>query len=257
VTPSASAGEAEPYATFVKIARCSNVALCLQGDDDTSRPCRKIVQSQGVDSTELFQAPEPWVGEIDVAPILFVASNPSIGDDDHACGSASDDQIWESHHLAFGGGKRTYIIDGIKTTKPDGTPGHTVRYWCAIRARARELITGRPVIPGTDYAITEIVHCKSMREEGVADAADECARKHFDAVMAVSVARVVIALGAFAWRKFLGNAVVPPESPVRRTYGGRERTLVFLPHPSSFIGPKSIAKRYPTDIVSLRLLITP
>ena len=72
-------------------------------------------------------------------------------------GSAGDEQIWESHHLAFGGGKRAYILNGTETTKPDGTPGHVVNYWRSIRARARELIPERPVKPGRDYAITEIV----------------------------------------------------------------------------------------------------
>jgi hypothetical protein len=251
--PSADAANGGTFATFVSIARCPNVALCLDGGD-VSHPCRKIVHSQRVNSKDLFQVPEPWVGQIDVAPILFVASNPSIGDDQHACGSASNGLIWESHQLAFGGGRRTYIIDGIKTTKPNGAPGHIVRYWCSIRARARELIPARPVVPGTDYAITEIVHCKSKGEHGVSEAADECARRHFDAVMAVSAARVIVALGAFAWRKFLGNSA-PPATPIRQMYGGRERILVFLPHPSSFVGPKSIAKRYSADIEWMRRLI--
>jgi hypothetical protein len=48
----------------------------------------------------------PWIGEITVAPILFLSSNPSIGDDRHALGSSTDEALRDSHHHAFGGGTR-------------------------------------------------------------------------------------------------------------------------------------------------------
>ena len=51
---------------------------------------------------------------------MFISSNPSIGKDDHSCGGTSDDTIWESHHLAFGGRSRPYIIDGVWTTDEEG-----------------------------------------------------------------------------------------------------------------------------------------
>lgn len=57
----------------------------------------------------------------------------------------------------------------------DGThaPGW-VRFWAAVRARASELL-GRSAIAGFDYAISEIVHCKSDSEVGVS-AAEGCSR---------------------------------------------------------------------------------
>jgi len=209
-------------------------------------------QKWAADTYARFQVPEPWVGQIDKARILFVASNPSIGDDDHALGGSDDNTIWESHHLAFGGGSRAYIIDGIKTTNDKGEPGHTVRYWCSIRARAKELMP--TAVPGQDYAITELVHCKSRKEIGVSEAADECFRKHFENVMAVAKARVIVALGTFARKRFLG-AESPPLTPIERQYGGRLRSIIFLPHPSSFVGPKSIKGRYPESLVALQDLI--
>jgi hypothetical protein len=135
---------------FESVSRCPNVRLCLETAQP--HPCRTIVEYQrrerGVESYADFQVPEPWVGEIDAAPILFVASNPSIGDDDHASGATPDDEIWESHHLAHGGGRRQYILDGIRTVTPDGIPIKAVRYWSGALARARELIPDRPVVPG-------------------------------------------------------------------------------------------------------------
>jgi len=203
------------------------------------------VQARGVRSYDDYQVPEPWVGEIDVAPILFVASNPSIGDDDHASGVTPDEELWESHHLAHGGGRRQYILDGIRTVRPDGTPIKAVRYWSGALARARELIPDRPVAPGRDYALTEIVHCKSPREIGVREAAKTCAERHMENVMSVAAARVIISVGAFAQRWFLGAGVPIPDAPLERVLGGKPRLIAFTPHFSpNRGGPQQLLKRY-------------
>ena len=122
--------------TFFSIRRCPNVRRCLAGDK--SHPCYEIVSHQGTGAPSEFQLPEPWVGRLDLAPILFVASNPSIGDDDHATMVADYETVWESHYLAFGGGSRAYILDGIRTTTRDGSPIKAVRYWASVKARAAE-----------------------------------------------------------------------------------------------------------------------
>jgi hypothetical protein len=107
--------------TFLSVARCPNVRICLESD--VFHPCREIVESQrsgGVQTYPDFQIPEPWVRELDHARILFISSNPSIGDDNHAVGSLTDEVLWESHHLAFGCGSRPHILDGINTTTAIG-----------------------------------------------------------------------------------------------------------------------------------------
>jgi hypothetical protein len=238
---------ATPRAVFDWVSRCPNVRFCLETAEP--HPCRKIVEYQvrerGVRGYADFQLPEPWVGEIDIAPILLVASNPSIGDDDHATGATSEDEIWESHYLAHGGGRRKYIEDGIYTTRPDGTKLKRVRYWIGARARARELIVHRPVVPGRDYALTEIVHCKSPDEYGAREAASTCADRHMERVLSASAARIIIAVGAFAWEWFLGEKGDPPPSPIARYIGGRQRLLAFTPHFSpNRKGPQMLSKRY-------------
>ena len=237
---------------FESVSRCRNVRICL--DTAQPHPCRAIVEYQvknrGVTSYNDFQVPEPWVGQIDIAPILFVASNPSIGDDDHASGTTPDDVIWESHHLAHGGGRRQYILDGIRTMTPDGTPIKAVRYWSGALARARELIPDRPVMPGRDYALTEIVHCKSPHEIGIGEAAQTCADMHMENVMSVAAARVVIAVGAFAHRWFLGTGTPIPEAPIQWTRGGQTRLVAFTAHFSpSRGGPQMLSKRYPASVL--------
>lgn len=237
--------------TFLSIARCSNLTLCLSGD--ASHPCSEIVRSQKTTEPSRFQLPEPWVGRIDVAPILFIASNPSIGDDDHATMDAADEGVWDSHHLAFGGGKRTYIIDGTKTTRRDGSPIKSVRYWSAIKARAAELIPDRTVDPGVDYAMTEVVHCKSVNEIGVAAAAQTCVDAHLESVLRVSPAAVIVAVGAFAKRWLCDGAEATIQ---RRSLGGRERLVTWLPHPTGFHGPKTFAKKiHAADLNVLRAAV--
>lgn len=47
--------------------------------------------------------------------------------------------------------------------------GDWVRFWAAVRKQAFRLL-GHLAVPGVDYAMTEVVHCKSAGERGVADA---------------------------------------------------------------------------------------
>jgi uracil-DNA glycosylase len=237
---------------FESITHCPNIALALE---DGPRPCRTIVRSQHAPKDE-FQLPEPWRGQIDKARILFVGSNPSIGDDRYALRSSPDDQVWESQHLAFGGGSRPYVLDGIKTTKPDGSPLKVVRYWSSIRARARELLPD--AIPGEDYAITEVVHCKSVDEIGVHEAALKCYSLHSSNVFSVSPAKVVVVLGKFAREELLGAGTDFPRLPLDMELGGRTRAVLFLPHPNARGDEKSLEAHYghPTLDGVRRLLAT-
>jgi hypothetical protein len=232
---------------FLSVARCVNVTRCLESD--APHPCGAIVRSQvrsrGVVGYGDFQVPEPWVGEITVAPILFVSSNPSIGEDSDALGSSSDDALWDSHHHAFGGGTRPYVLDGVYTTTTAGAKLDLVRYWVAVRARARELIAD--AVPGRDYALTEVVHCKSEGETGVAEAAAECAEMHLRRVLALSPAPVVIVVGRVAREAFLGARAPSPPGVVERELGGRGRLLVYIPHPAAWGGPRRLAARLSAD----------
>jgi hypothetical protein len=71
--------KAEVHVAFDTVLRCQNVRECIEGDN-SAHPCREIVQYQlsltGARSYDEFHLPEPWCGQIDRAPILFVSSNP-------------------------------------------------------------------------------------------------------------------------------------------------------------------------------------
>jgi len=77
-----------------------------------------------------------------------------------------------------------------------------VPYWIAIRARAAELLEKQTsqVVAGTDYALTEVVRCKSQGEEGVAEARATCVREYLEPTLAASAASVIVVLGAQAKR---------------------------------------------------------
>ena len=151
----------------------------------------------------------PRVGQLDSARILFVSSNPSIGDDNHAVGASPDDALWDSHHLAFGGGTRSFILDGIYTTAPTGEKLKKVAYWVAVRARARELI--RNAVPGRDYALTEVVHCKSKDEVGVASASEECSGRIWSPYCRSRL------------RRLSSPSAIPPDNGFRVRSAGRFR----------------------------------
>ncbi|HEY1976398.1 MAG TPA: hypothetical protein VGG89_07635 [Candidatus Baltobacteraceae bacterium] len=108
----------------------------------------------------------------------------------------------------------------------------------------------RPVVPGTDYALTEVVHCKTEDEYGVTEAVGECYKRFMDRVWGVAAARVVVVFGRVAREAMLGIGAAQPSSPVERDLGGRRRTIVFLPHPNARGVAKSFAKNYSPQILA-------
>lgn len=143
---------------LLSVARCIHLASCLAGED--THPCAVIVSSQRDYATlahpTSHQLPEPWVGHLDVAPILFLSSNPSIDpDEDFPTYGWTDDQVTDFSTNGFESGA---IRDATHHRRSDGSFGRS-HYWSEIKNRASEIL-GRPAVPGRDYALTEVVHCK-------------------------------------------------------------------------------------------------
>ena len=214
---------------LLQIARCSN-ADPVSG---TPTACSTIVRSQRT-TPALFHVPEPWRGDIASAPLLFVSSNPSWNaNDDSPAAAATDDEIAE------------YYTEGFPWAFPrklmrDGRPGRrAVAFWAAIRARAAELYEcpRTSLVAGRDFALTEVVHCKSRDEIGVKAAARECIDRHLKDVVQLSPARVVVLLGAVARQLF---DPIEIGKPMERDWHGHRRWLVCLPHPNAR-GPRTLA----------------
>jgi len=234
---------------LLRIARCPNVAEARRSP---LHPCHRIVTSQDVDDA-LFQVPEPWNGHLSSAPVLFLSSNPSIGDGaEYPRSSWSDQQIEDFFANRFGGGTKPWTVGGNKALLDDGTHAKANKFWSSIRMRAMELYE-REVVPGRDYALTEVVRCKSREENGVAEAKFECAGRYLLPTLEASGAAVIVALGAVAewWVRRLVSFEGPLSEVVR--LGARERLFAVLPHPNAWRVPKKFSGCLSdTDLIQLR-----
>lgn len=230
-----------PTDLLYEIARCPNVPLCMQkGAED--HPCYEIVNSQRVDDISDFQVPEPWNGAIEDAPLLYVSSNPTISQVEKYPRWDWPDELVEDFFARrfsgggrFGGGRQQWVKDGKACLRRDGTYAKPNRYWSEMLNRSSELF-GRPVNPGEDYVLTEIVHCKSRALIGVGKATvEECVGRYLDRVLEVSAARVIAAVGKKAGRvlqSVLGSGG-QAGALARCRIAGRERVVLFLAAPGS------------------------
>jgi hypothetical protein len=85
----------------------------------------------------------------------------------------SSTEVYDYFNNRFGGGDKNWIISGTKSLQIDGTYSRATRFWAEVKKRSIELLH-RDVIPGLDYALTEIVHCKSRKQMGVKQSQKQC-----------------------------------------------------------------------------------
>lgn len=226
---------------LLAITRCPKIAKAW---NNAGHPCRKIVCSQ---PAEGFQPPEPWRGHIDIAPILFLSSNPSINENDpFQASSCADAKIIDYYQRSFDR-DAGYISASAYSSVP---------FWRGVRARATEIL-GRAATPGTDFALTELVHCKSTREQGVAEAHQTCARRWLDLVLQASGADIIVLLGRQARDHCVARWKLPKGQSAYfgETIGGRRRAVVILPHPNAR-GKRKVADCVgPDDLERLRALL--
>ena len=126
-------------------------------------------------------------------------------------------------------GDRAIFRDGFEETFDP-----SVQYWRIVRAIASDLL-GHAVRPGIDFALTEIVRCKSRKEKGVAEAMAECSSRYFEKTLEIAAAPLLIPLGKTARQ---GVADVAGTKSKIGLYGpidlvGRDRWVLMLGHPSA------------------------
>lgn len=196
----------DPRPLIEQITHCSEVEAVWQ--DAASHPCRRIVATQPAKPEE-FQVQEPWAGHVSRAPLLFISSNPSISSrEPYPVWPESADKRVDFFEERFGPGQ-AQVKDGVfgplREQNPDGT-WHSKRrtsFWNICKRNAGWLYE-RDVVPGEDYAMTELVHCKSKGEAGVAQARTRCLDRWLEPVLASSPALVLVLLGDHA-RHGLGD----------------------------------------------------
>jgi hypothetical protein len=220
---------------LLEISRCP-IAERILGSDHHEHPCRKIVESQGVLKIEDFQVPEPWSGWIETAPLIFLSSNPSISATElYPEGTWTDEMISDFFQNRFANGEKEWIRDGKFSLQKDGSYSSAVRFWASIRKRAEELFL-RQVTPGMDYALTEVVHCKSREEIGVKEAMNFCAERYLGRILEETNAPIITVLGGPA-KEIIQEIYGLPKSdnPVETiTIADYDRHIVYLPHPNAW-----------------------
>lgn len=237
---------------LLEIARCPNVTDCLE-ERVKDHPCSGVVKAQDCGNHHI---PEPWSGDLS-APILFLSSNPAFDcEEDYPTPDWPDDHIADFFESRFRGGRKEWIDDGLQTlNKSGGRRKGSGGYGQQVRNRASELLD-RPAQPGKDYALTEVVHCKSSGERGVATALDECTNRYLRRVLAVAHAQVIVVLGRTAeWAvrsKFDITDSLGISGPV--TIAGRRRHIAFLPHPNARKA-RTFASCMPAELERLRSVL--
>jgi hypothetical protein len=220
---------------LIEIARCPIAVGCKNGKLPANHPCRPVVDVQRHVPRDRHQVPEPWNGHLTRAPILFVSSNPSISDvEDYPTWGWSKPEITDFFENRFGGGRKAWVTDGARSLGADGTRSGSVAFWAGVRNRARDLL-GRPAVPGVDYALVEVVRCKSLDEIGVPEARKTCSDRYLRRTVKASGATVVVTLGEKARPTVEAMFGGPPRygtsGPTR--VGGRDRYFASLGHPTS------------------------
>lgn len=251
------AGEAH---LALSVARCPQVPLARA---DSTHPCSTIVSLQPADPS-IWQVPEPWAGNLTEGRVIFISSNPSINEDeDYPRGDWPDEKIADFVTNRFSHGwvhsNRVLLRDG--TYYP-----HQVRFWLSIRQRATELL-GRDADPAADYAMTEVVHCKSRDEIGVSRASALCVSLHLDRIIAASPAPLVVVVGHKSRDRLIPLWDLPAQFGARtpvgsheranlitRELGGHNRVVAYLPHPNNRETNRHFAGFYPTALPALQRL---
>lgn len=183
--------------------------------DDPNHPCHDVVNCQRSAGLSGIQRPEPWVGGLTTARVLFIASNPSISDEpgdireNYPTASWSDEDAGDFFVQRFDPDRDPVLVTFGHSTEPNflalsidgeyrsGTlkPKSPQPTWNAMHRRAVELL-GADAHPHRDWALTEVVHCKSKREKGVQWAAPHCSATWLSQIVAMSPAPIIFAMGS-------------------------------------------------------------
>lgn len=218
-----------------KISNCENIKKCLNGDKNN--PCYKIVSNQ---EEENFQLPEPWNGDLINAPVIILGSNPSINEEEmYPNFSWTEEEKFKFHSERFSGKwtkdqKYVMLKDGSYNPK-------SVRFWSSVKNRVKEIYPKKEIILGEDLCMLEIVKCKSRNEYGVRECMSECSQKYMNDILQLSNSEVILCLGKVA-EVFIKEFYDLEDKKIieNMNIAGKLRTVIFIPHPSSFVKVKKI-----------------
>lgn len=180
-------------ALLIRVARCPLIRAAL---GDSGHPCRGVVTVQD-DAERDRQVPEAWAGNLGDSRVVFVSSNPSISTagqgqlpstaEAYPVAAWPEDKIVEFLGRRFDQSVRPRpFVRNFRRLQRDGHYAHKpTRFWPSMQRRAEEL-PGDSADPSRNYVMTEVVHCKSKGETGVAAAAATCAGRYLDDILSLT-----------------------------------------------------------------------
>lgn len=247
----------------LSVARCGEVPRARV---DRRHDCHRIVSSQVDD--DRWQVPEAWAGGLATARVVFVSSNPSISLGPPDAPSEAENYptaSWTDLAIASFITQRfdRWATPEGRFRQLDGQLSRPVPFWRRVRDRASELL-GREADPAVDYAMTEVVHCKSRGELGVDEAVERCAFLHLERILAACPARLVVVLGARARDHLVPLWRLPPgfgrgdrpgdEVDHQAVLGlaGRDRLVIHLPHPTGMEPLSRFPDAFPASAIQIR-----
>jgi hypothetical protein len=130
-------------------------------------------------------------------------------------------------------------------------------FWSQVAGKARDIL-GRQDVRGKDWALTEVVHCKSHRGHGVARAASFCADRYLERIIEESSARIIVCLGRKnVWPVVQKTLGLPSGftlfGPIE--LARRPRYVAFLEHPGA--GSPHLSKLIPMEkLIEIRQFVS-
>lgn len=239
-----SKGKTELQKLLLEIARCPYAQSILkkaERKEDCFCGCQEVVLSQRTlckFDFDNWQVPEPWAGDLEKASILFIGSNPSFNPEEKFPSlNSSDEEIYDFFNNRF---SKKYTCD-LRPLLREGAGAGTgpVRYWSVLHNLAARLLNNDNLPYGEGYAFTEIVHCKSKGQRGVAAASEICVKQYLERVLQLSSAQIIIFVGTIArkyWKEMFGDENQQGTMVVNKMNSSSpSRSLIWLPHPSARI----------------------
>lgn len=188
----------------LKIAKDKDVKAAFGG---ASNAYSKICQAQKDSGIEKMHLPEPWNGKLSAAKIMFISSNPSIDkDEEYPTEDWDDEKICGFFENRFKNGKKT--AGGEKVTKAVSFWTGLIKYtnWISeeegleIHEICKERKNYKKYYAELNEVIvsTEIVHCKSQKEKGVADCEEDSHEKWTEEIVNLFTGKVIVLFGKYA-----------------------------------------------------------
>lgn len=267
----------------LSVAECQNVT---DARGNSTHACHEIVTSQD-QFPGPFQVPEAWAGNLATARVVYLSSNPAISAGSPTAKWRSKrfaekypTQDWATAEIADFMINRFTPEHGwvselrhrkVDTADQAGKPswGSPEPYWRWVESQTTSLL-GEGIVWYDNAVMTEVVHCKSNGEQGVAKAAPICAAKHMSPILAATSAGLLVVVGTKAASVFklaygeqlkdkpefgrsASNGLPDPRQNLLTLHiGGRSRLVCFIKHPNARGPVTTLENQYPEFIEEIR-----